>query len=202
MYACLHAAGNSALLVECAGYFSPLFEATSPDAVLVDLQGLERLFGSAKEIADDLSDRAGLPVDIAIADDPDTALLAAHGFRGTTIIPPGQESAALAPLPINLLSSSPEVASILDSWGIRTLGHFAALPEAGVAARLGSEGSYLHQLVRGKGTRQFRPFHNPVRYEEKLELESPIELLESLSFLLGANAQRYLRTPQSRLVKH
>jgi protein ImuB len=185
MYACLHAAGNAALLVECAGYFSPLFEVTSPDAVLIDLQGLERLFGSAEEIAAAITNRAGLPVDVAIAEDLDTALLAAHGFRGITIVPDGQEADTLAPLPINLLPSSPEVAAVLDSWGIRTLGQFAALPEAGVAARLGSEGSHLHQMVRGKGKRQLRPIREPIRYDEELELESPIELLESLSFLLA-----------------
>jgi protein ImuB len=185
MYACLHAEGNSAILVDCARHFSPYSEQTSSGTVLIDMRGSAELFGGPQDIASAMNNRAGIPVDVAIARDLDTAIFAARGFRGTTIIPPGQEGAVLAPLSLSLLPCSPEVASILNSWGIRTFGEFAALPAAGIAARLGKEGSHLHRLVRGEGNRQLRPFEDPTRFEETMELESPIELLESLSFLLG-----------------
>jgi hypothetical protein len=73
---------------------------------------------------------AGIPVDVAVAGDPDSASFAARGFRGITIVPPGQEGAILSPLPLHLLPCSPEVAAILNAWGIRTFGAFAALPPA------------------------------------------------------------------------
>jgi len=185
MYACLHAEGNSAILAECARYFSPQWEETSPNTVLVDMRGAHLLFGSPQEIASAMTNRAGIPIDIAIAGDLDTATFAARGFRGITIVPPGQEGVILSPLTLNLLTCSPEVAAILNAWGIRTFGEFAALPPAGIAARLGKEGVYLQRLVRGEEKRQLRPFEDPVRFEEELELESPVELLESLSFVLG-----------------
>jgi protein ImuB len=137
------------------------------------------------EVAVAMTNRAGIPVDVAIAGDPDSASFAARGFRGMTIVRPGQEGAILSPLPLHLLPCSPEVAAILNAWGIRTFGAFAALPPAGVVARLGKEGSYLQLLVRGQGHRQLRPIEDPPRFEEELELESPVELLESLAFVLG-----------------
>jgi protein ImuB len=185
MYACLHADGNLAILAECARYFSPHWEETSPKAVLIDMRGSCRLFGSAQKIAAAMTNRAGIAVDVAVAGDPDTAMFAAHGFRGITIVPPGREAAVLSPLPLNLLPSSPEVATILNAWGIRTFGEFAGLSSAGIAARLGKEGTQLHRLVRGEGRRRLQPVEDPLRFEEELELESPVELLESLAFLLS-----------------
>jgi len=45
MYACLHASGNPALLIECARHFSPRIEETSSDTVLFDVRGLGALIG-------------------------------------------------------------------------------------------------------------------------------------------------------------
>jgi protein ImuB len=185
MYACLHASGNPALLVECARHFSPRIEETSSDTVLFDVRGLRALIGDAHQIARAIENRAGLPVDIAIAVDPDAAILAARGIRGTTIIAPGTEAAILAPLPLNLLPGSSETAELLDAWGIRTLGELAVLPPLGVAARLGPEGTYLQQLAQGHAGRQLRPIEDPLLFEEELELDDPVELLEPLSFLLA-----------------
>ncbi|MDQ6677789.1 MAG: hypothetical protein M3Z09_10890 [Acidobacteriota bacterium] len=198
MYACLHAQGNPALLIECARHFSPRIEETSPDTVLIDVRGLGALFGEPHEIARMMANRAGIPIDIAIAADPDAAVIAARGIRGITIIPHGKESAVLAPLPLNLLPGSPEAAEVLDAWGIRTLGELAALPPLGVAARLGSEGTHLQNLAQGQAGRQLRLLEDPLRFEDELESEDPVELLEPLSFLLS----RLLNEICARLAFH
>jgi len=185
MYACLHASGNLALLVECARHFSPRIEETSSDTVLFDVRGLGALIGDTHAIARAIENRAGLPVDIAIAADPDAAIIAARGIRGTTVIAPGREAEILARLPLNLLPGSPETADLLDAWGIRTLGELAALPPLGVAARLGPEGTCLQHLAQGRAGRQLRPVEDPLLFEEELELDDPVELLEPLSLLLA-----------------
>src|SRR5580658_7322853 len=185
MYACLHASGNPALLIECARHFSPRIEETSSDTVLFDIRGLGSLIGGPREIAQAIENRVGIPVDIAIAADPDAAILAARGIRGTTVIEPGEEAAVLSRLPLNLLPGSSETADLLDAWGIRTLGELAALPPLGVAARLGPEGTYLQHLAQGHAGRQLRPIEDPLVFEEELELDDPVELLEPLAFLLA-----------------
>jgi hypothetical protein len=139
---------------KCARHFSPRIEETSSDTVLFDVRGLRALIGDAQQIARAIENRAGLPVDIAVAADPDAAILAARGIRGTTVIAPGGEAAVLSRLPLNLLPGSSETADLLNAWGIRTLGELATLPPLGVAARLGPEGTYLQHLAQWRAGRQ------------------------------------------------
>ena len=185
MYACIHAPGNLPLLLECARGFSPHIEEISPDTIVFDVRGLASLYGPPPQLAREIDRRIGLSANIAIAANPDAAIHAARGFPGITVIQPGRESAALAPLPINLLQGSPDTAEILDLWGIRTFGDFAKLPPLGVAARLGEEGVCLQSLARGEGNRQLRPIEDPLQFEEAVELEYPVDLLEPLSFILA-----------------
>jgi len=185
MYACIHAPGNLPLLIECARGFSPHIEEISPDAVVFDVRGLESLYGPPPQLAREIDRRVGIVANVAIASNPDAAIHAALGIRGITIIEPGCEAEALTHLPLNLLGGSSEIAELLDLWGIRTFGDFAKLPPLGVAARLGEEGVYLQSLARGEGHRQLRPVEDPLQFEEAMELEYPVDLLEPLSFILA-----------------
>jgi protein ImuB len=184
MFACLYAPGNLQLLVECAGYFSPLIEETSPDTVVFDIRGLRWIFGTEEQIAEAIQCRVGIG-NLAIASNPDAAVHAARGIQGVTIIPPGREAIILAPMPLYLLGGSPEFARTLDLWGIRTFGEFAALPPLGVTARLGEEGTRMQQLARGAGHRQLRLRVDRQVFREERELEDPLNLLEPLLLLLS-----------------
>lgn len=185
MYACIHAAGNPALLLECARFFSPRVEEISADTVVFDARGLSALHGPPDRLAEAIDRRVGVAANIAIAANPDAAIHAARGIGGITVIEAGREAEALAGLSLNLLEGRPEIAEVLDLWGIRTFGEFAKLPPPGVAARLGEEGVRLQRLARGEGCRQLRPAEEPARFEEAMELEYPVDLLEPLSFILA-----------------
>lgn len=207
MYACLYGPGNGPLLVECAAAFSPHVEETAADTVIFDVRGLESLYGPPAELVQAIERRAGVPANVAIASNPDAAMHAAHGLRGTTVIPAGKEAEMLAPLPVNLLGGSPESAELLHMWGIRTFGDLAKLPPLGIAARLGEEGVHLQRLARGEGYRGLRPAGAPLRFEAEMELDHPVDMLEPLSFLIarllnevcGQLAARSLQTNELRL---
>ncbi len=171
--------------MECARRFSPLIEQTSDDAVIFNVDGMERLYETHERLAEAIVAQAGIPVRVAIASNPEAAWHAARGFRGITVIPPGGEARTLAPLPLNLLGGSPQIAETLHVWGIRTFGEFAALPPMGVAARLSKEGVQLQRLARGDGYRRLHPVEEALRFEEVIELDDPVELLEPLSFILA-----------------
>jgi protein ImuB len=185
MFACLNAPGNLPLAVECARGFSPHIEELPPDTVIFDVRGLESLYGPPAQLVREIERRAGVPASIAIAANPDAAMHAALGIPGVTVIAPGKEAEVLAPLPVNLLRGSPETAELLHLWGIRTFGELAALPPLGVAARLGEEGVHLQRLARGEGYRQLQPIVDPLEFEDEMELEYPVELIEPLSFILA-----------------
>ena len=187
MYACVHAA-DSGKLADLAGAFSPTVEMAGPDTAVFSLRGLAGLFGDTREIVREMVRRAAaleLEFNLAVAATPDAAILAAHHIPGINLIEPGEESRKLGSLAIESLPITPELFETLDRWGIRTLAEFVRLPEAGLAERLGQEGLALHALVRGIFERPLRPALPPASFEETLELDHPLALLEPLLFVLS-----------------
>ena len=185
-----------AALLDCAQSFSPEVEDTSPGTVLLNLAGLEPLLGPLPKIARDLALRVsqmGLEASIAVAANPDAALLAARGFPGVTLIPEGREAEQLGNLPVDVLletfSSDVQEAArwveTFDRWGIRKLRALAALPEVPVSERLGQQGLRLQKLARGAAARNLRVLEPQLIFAESVELEYPIVLLEPLAFLLN-----------------
>jgi protein ImuB len=186
------AAAHAALL-DCAQSFSPRVEAVGCDTIVLDLAGLQPLFGPLPKIARAIARRAsalGLETSVAVAGNPDSAALAARGFSGVTVIPEGKEAEQLGSLPVEVLfaKADEESAQLLETfgrWGIRKLRDLAALPDVALSARLGEIGIYLHKLARGVTSRTLVPFDPPLVFEEVVELEYPLMLLEPLAFLLG-----------------
>jgi len=206
VFACIHIAepseslSNTALL-DCARTFSPRIEQTAPYTVVLDVRGLERIFGLPQELATAIArhiSESGLVANVALASNPDAAIYAARGFAGVSVIPHSDEAKFLSGLPVTLLEPDPETAETLERWGIRRFRDLAALPETGIAARLGPEGVRLRKLARGESERALEPLQEPLRFEEAMELEYPVELLEPLLLLLG----RMLRDLCTRLAYH
>ena len=79
----------------------------------------------------------------------------------------------------------PRLLETFDRWGVRNLRALAALPEIALSERLGQEGLRLQQLARGAASRALVPVEAPAVFEEAVELEYPIVLLEPLAFLLN-----------------
>jgi nucleotidyltransferase/DNA polymerase involved in DNA repair len=266
-----------AALLDCAQSFSPRVEDIAWDTILIDLAGLEPLFGPLPKIARDLARRAsdlGLESNVAVASNPDTAVIAARGFSGVTLIPQGKEAEQLGGLPIEILfagqrsrstsehivenlgdykdagkattsigskkvlkghgfqpcrtssesisgaaesrapskpvstatisysgtisvlpqavssknddqKQSEQILDTLNRWGIRNLRSLAALPDVALSERLGQGGLHLQKLARGETFRTLTPVEPLLVFEEAIELEHPLVLLEPLAFLLG-----------------
>jgi protein ImuB len=197
-----------AVLLDCAQSFSPRVEDAAADTAILDLAGMESLFGKLPEIACDLFRRSaglGLDVNVAVASNPDAAVLAARGFSGVTVIPLGQEAEFLGSLPVEVLfadrgegkegqgkkkedeqqKESNRLLATFERWGVRHLNTLATLPEVELSERLGQEGLRLQQLARGAASRTLVPVEAPAVFEEAVELEYPIVLLEPLAFLLN-----------------
>jgi protein ImuB len=182
-----------AALLDCAQSFSPRVEAAGCDTILLDLAGLQPLFGPLPKVARALARRAsalGFETSVAVAGNPDTAGLAARGFSGVTVIPEGKEAEMLGSLPVEVLlrNSAQESVQLLETfsrWGIHKLRDLAALPDIALSERLGQTGIHLQKLARGAIARTLVPFEPPLIFEEVIELEYPLVLLEPLAFLLG-----------------
>lgn len=211
-------------LLDCAQAFSPRIEDSGPDTILLDLFGLDKLFGTLTKIAHDIFCRAhgmGLEVNVAVAGTLASAALAANGFAGVTVIPEGKEAEVLGALPIEVLfaanvaaenplnskqlhsSVSPclrgeEILETFRGWGVRKFRDLGALPENALSERLGQRGIELQRKACGKSDRMLVPCDPPLDFEEAIELDFPLVLLEPLAFLLNQMLEQLCMRLQSR----
>jgi len=215
LYACLYrppsddaAAVGATTLTAIAQEFSPRFERHRDDLVSIDVSGLARLLGPARTIGEELRRAAaarGIRAHVAVAGTRMAALVLAQARPGLTLVEPGGESAALAPIPLGILekihddqpqsaqSSQKDLAqktsaisaiSAVKRWGLKTLGELAALPAADLVSRLGRPALAWQATARGEDLRPLVPMLDEERFESSLDLEWPIEDLEPLSFVL------------------
>lgn len=178
-------------LLECAGSFSPRIEEKSSEHAFIcvlDIAGTEKLFGAPETLADRLQEAfaaMGVGGSIAVSANFETAICLAKGSPGRkapVILRAGEERQALAPLPLSVLSVSAEYAETFEQWGVSTLGVLAMLPEKDLIARLGQHGKQLRLLARGEAPHLFQPIEPACAMEEQIELDMPVEILDSLLF--------------------
>ena len=208
MYACLHIpapVGDEGALFQLALQFSPAVERTAAGTVVFSITPLRRLMGPPHQVAAEicrLGNERNLQARLAIAAQPDTAILLARHYPGVTFAMAGEESFQLAPIPLTtfgglLQNGMPEgerldpelpgvfhrFAEAFRRWGLKTCGDLVAMPEKGIAERLGEAGVYLRNLAAGRIHRPLRVDPEETCYERQLELEHPLSLLEPLLFL-------------------
>ena len=184
-----------AALLDCAWTISPRVEDGPKreeqgfsDTVALDLAGCEKLFGSPEKIAHDLRRVAtgvGLTANVAIAGNQAAAITAAQGFAGVTVIPDGQEALRIGSLSLEALRTPFEFVETLHRWGIHTCGEFARLPEIAIVERLGQEGLRWWRLAQGRDAHPLIAKDFPVNFEEHMDLESSVDLLEPLLLVLN-----------------
>jgi protein ImuB len=202
-------AAAKAVLLECAGGFSPRVEERSEGNVFlcaVDIAGTKKLFGPPETLAAAFLSRVrslGITACVAVSANFHAAAALAKGLSlrsPIAIVPAGEECASLAPLPLSVLDLSEEHAEIFSSWGIGTLGMLAALPEQGLIARLGQAGKRLRQLARGEMPHLFQPVEPPFTLEERMELESPVEVLDALLFAVNVMLEQLILRAAARVL--
>jgi len=185
-------------LADLAHAFSPRVESGSAGLCYLEATGLYPVFGTEARLGELILeaaaklDLAGLCVGLAAG--KGLARIAAHKGETTrgnvAIIPPGQERAFLAPLPLSRLlaasgldpSEQDRLSRALAGWGLYTAGDLARLSAGAVGARLGQPGIRLHWLARGEEPEPFTPEARPLVFEERLEAEPGIQTLEPLLF--------------------
>jgi len=200
-------AGARAALLQAAGRFSPRVEDRSEEGCfcgVLDIAGTEKLFGPPETLAKRLlasMGAIGLRGAVVVSRNLHAAVCLARSLPvRVAVIPAGQEAAMLAPLPLTVLPLAPEQAETLTRWGIARLGDLAELPEKELIARLGQEGRRLRQLARGEAPHLLVPAEPVLALEERMELEAPVELLDSLLFVLGVLLDHLIARAASNLL--
>ncbi len=128
----------------------------SIDEAFLDVTGSRALFGDGETIARLIKAavraEVGLTASVGVAT---TKLVAKIGSDlrkpdGLVVVPPGEEAAFLAPLPISRLWGVGEkTAAVLREFGVQTIGDLAALPADALERRFGKHGGALVARAHG-----------------------------------------------------
>jgi len=199
--------------VEIAERFSPRVEAIASPlnayaeahrlavVLLIDSSGTGTLFGSAESYARKLYGElrsSGLPAGIGMAPNAEAALMLARSGQEVVCADRDSVRGKLARLHVSLLPCEAKTLAVLNRWGIRTLGELAALPETALISRLGQQGRRLQQLARGEAEHLLVPGEPEFTLSETMALDSPLELLDSLLFVLSPMLEAILRKAMDR----
>ena len=140
-------------VVAAVGAYCPWVHAVRLGVCSLPARGPARYFGGEDALVDLVRTAASVPTEagqapaeVGIAEGLFASELAA---RVGAIVPSGLTAEFLAPLPVAVLGLD-GLDQLLDRLGVRTLGAFAALPDADILGRFGAEGSSAHRVAGGR----------------------------------------------------
>lgn len=160
---------------------TPLVEQLSIDEAFLDVSD-QATPGDvlARQIQATIAAELGLPCSLGVASNKLVAKIATDvgkqqartertGYpNALCVVPPGEEAAFLAPLPVTALwGVGPKTAAHLTALGIHTIGDLAAWPEDDLIQRFGKHGSGLARHARG----WFRPGGRQCRERKSVSKE-------------------------------
>jgi len=173
-------------VVEHCAQFTPtvgLAEHSPEDALLLDVRGMGRLFGSERQWGERLVEHfhhERLDVRLAIADTVGAAWAVARFHSAFLIrhssllrIPPGQTTAALRLLPIEALRLPERTLLLLHQLGIDLIDQLAALPRADLRSRFGPELLRRWDQALGRAPEPIRPYDPPTVFTTTWDFEPP-----------------------------
>jgi protein ImuB len=179
-------------VVSAVAALTPRVEILRPGICAVPARGPARYHGgeeSLRLLVQDAVVEAGHDCGVGIADGLFAAELAARSGPGGLTVPPGGSAGFLAPYPLAVLDRL-DLAGLLLRLGLRSLGDFAALPAADVAARFGVDGTLAHRLARGLDPRPVAPQRPDLDLSVHTEFDPPAAGADQVVFAAKSLAAR------------
>ncbi len=175
-------------VVAAVARLAPSVEVTRPGLLALATRGPARYHGGERALSAAVAEAArdalqkacgvAVPIGTGVADGPFAATLAAR--RGV-VVPPRASAEFLSGFPVDVLDR-PDLADLLVRLGVGTLGAFAALAPALVAARFGTDGELAHRLARGLDGRALASSPPPSEFVAEAELDPPAERVDVAAF--------------------
>ncbi|ANJ27026.1 DNA polymerase Y family protein [Agromyces aureus] len=178
----------------------PGVQVVRPGTLAMRARGPARYYGGEQAAASALLatlDELGLVgARVGIADGPfaaeQAARVGAAAGEGVHVVEPGASAAFIAPLPVALVTD-PRTSTLLNRLGVRTLGEFAALPEADVRRRFGAAGAFAHDRAAGREQARVLARTPPPEFEVEQEFEPPLDRIDQLAFAFRVGAEGFIQ---------
>ena len=201
----VHPAHPSTLqrLCLCAQQFTSLVSIETPNALLLEIKGSVKLFGSLAALHAAIEaawGRLSLRAHAATAPTALAALWLARAGKPACIEDSGQLAGGLAELPITCTSWDAAWLQTLRAMGITRIGELLRLPRGGISRRLSPAAVLDLDIALARQAAPRRAFVPRVRFRERCDFEAEIEtvgyLQKALEPLIERCAQ-FLRERQA-----
>jgi protein ImuB len=179
--------GAAAALVSLASWclgFTPLAAPLPPDGLALDIAGCAHLRGGEAGMLAEVTQRVrrlGFSVAAAIADTAPGAAALSRAGRDGTVVPPGAQAGAVAPLPLAALRPDPALAELAERLGLRRIGDLAAQARGPLARRLGSTAIALVDEALGRLRHPIVPVRPPPPAFVALDCPEPLLTAEGIA---------------------
>ena len=184
-----------------ANRFTSLVSIEMPNALLLEIQGSIKLFGSLEALyaaIDATWQRLELRTQTAVAPTTWGALWLARAGKHIHIREPGALAGALAELPITCTAWHPDRLQTLRSMGVMRMGELLRLPRAGLARRLGPAAVVDLDIALAKQAAPRRAFVPRQRFRERCDFDTEIETVPYLQQAVGPLIERCARFLRER----
>jgi protein ImuB len=186
-----------------AQQFTSLVSIELPNALLLEIKGSIKLFGSLEILHASLAatwERLSLRVQSATAPTTLAALWLARAGRESRLEDPGALAGALAALPLVCTAWDAERLQTLRSMGVTRMGELLRLPRAGVARRLSPAAVLDLDIALARQSAPRRAFVALERFRERGDFETEIETVGYLQKAIEPfvdHCARFLRERQA-----
>ena len=183
--------------------FTSFVSIEAPNALLLEIKGSVKLFGSLQQLQADIDEcwrRLALPVRSATAPATLAALWLARAGLPLQIEDIDQLPRSLAQVPIGCTAWDLERLQTLRAMGVTCLGELMRLPRAGLARRLSPAMLQDLDIALGKQPAPRRAFVRRERFRERCDFETEIEhvaYLEKALEPLIEHCAQFLRRRQA-----
>jgi protein ImuB len=190
-------------LAHQAQRFTSFVSIEAPNALLLELRGSVRLFGSAQRLHADIDAcwrELAVPAHSAIAPATLAALWFARSGQRILLEDPSLLAGSLARLPIACTAWDADRLQTLRSMGVASIGELLRLPRAGLARRFGPAALLDLDIALGRSSAPRRSFVPRERFRERCDFEAEIEHAAYLEQALEPVLERcaaFLRTRQA-----
>ena len=168
--------------------YAPLVAPDPPDGILIDVAGAAHLFRGEAALLDDLKARlrsSGFEARLALADTTGCAwAVARYGPGG--LVAPGQQTEALASLPVAALRLSPACVASLADVGIERVAQLAATPRASLRLRFGAEALFRLDQALGAAPEPLVSLQLPEVPRAILRFAEPVGEHDDLQRIIAA----------------
>ncbi len=176
---------------------TPLLEQVSIDEAYLDVSGDPRGGEAiAAALQREIRQGLGLPTSWGVATSKLVARIATEMGKpgGLVVVPPGEEAAFLAPLPVGMLPGvGPKTEKGLKGMGVATIGDLAALTPAALRPLFGRRAPDMLHRARGVDPRPVVPWREPKSRSAETTFPRDVVERETLERTLRRLAERVAR---------